>query len=404
MTNPPKSQVKARTAIVVGGGVAGPVAALALRKAGIEAVVYEAYEPGRGTVGGPLSVASNGQAALDLVGAADLLGEIATPTPRMIIQSYTGKVLGEVTDLPGQNPRLTVPRGLLAAQLRRHAIESGIEVVYGKRFVDAVDTGHSVIAQFDDHTTAEADILIGCDGIHSAVRRLIDPRGPGPRYTGLVSFGGYVDGTRMPGTGGAQHFVFGRKAFLGYQVEGDECAWFANLPVKRVDHDELRDPGYGNWIERLRVAFARDDGPALEILDRVTPENFIPAHLLEDLPRLPRWFSGRIVLVGDAAHATSPSSGQGASLAAESAVELARCLRDLPIAAAFGTYQRNRRERVERIIAVAARTNQAKAAGPIAAKLRDLLMPFLLEKFNSPERTAWQYTYRIDWDASLGEA
>ncbi len=68
------------------------------------------------------------------------------------------------------------------------------------------------------------------------------------------------------------------------------------------------------------------------------------------------------------------------------------------MAAAFDAYRRHRRERVERVIALAARTNRAKAAGPVAARFRDLLMPFFMEKFNTPEKTAWQYDYRIDWE------
>jgi 2-polyprenyl-6-methoxyphenol hydroxylase-like FAD-dependent oxidoreductase len=265
--------------------------------------------------------------------------------------------------------------------------------------VDAVDTGHSVIAQFDDHTTAEADLLIGCDGIRSTARGLINPAGPQPRYTGLIGLGGYVDGPAgVADTGGAFHLVFGRRAFFGHLSDGRRTGWFANLPSTRFDRDALRATTFDDWIARMREAFADDDSPALRILDHVTPESFIPPSPLEDLPHVPRWSKGRIVLIGDAAHATSPSSGQGASLAAESAVEIARCLRDLPVDRAFAAYEAIRRGRVERVIAAAARTNRSKAAGPIAARIRDAVMPFFMERFMTPERSAWQFAHAIDWD------
>ncbi|RRS01650.1 FAD-dependent oxidoreductase [Glycomyces terrestris] len=388
---------KARTALVIGGGVAGPVAALALRKAGIDAQVFEAYRPGTGSQGGPLGLASNGLNALSVVGAdADVAAE-GMPTPRMVISSGSGKVLGTIDTDPSLPVRVTLPRGRISALLQARAEAEGVPITYGKRFEGAVDTGRSVIAQFDDRTTAEADILIGADGIRSAVRGLIDPS-VRPRYTGLIGLGGYIDGPAgVPPTGGDFRMVFGRRAFFGHLSDGERTGWFANLPYKRIEDADLRNTTFAEWMARMRAAFADDAGPALQILDHVTPDGFIPPSPLEDLPHVPVWCKGRIVLLGDAAHATSPSSGQGASLAAESAVELAKCLRDLPVADAFATFESRRRARVERVIAEAARTNQSKAAGPIAARFRDAFMPFFMSRFTTPEKTAWQYAHTIEW-------
>jgi len=109
-----------------------------------------------------------------------------------------------------------------------------------------------------------------------------------------------------------------------------------------------------------------------------------------------------MVIVGDAAHATAPSSGQGASMAIEDAVVLARCLRDLPdVPQAFAAYERLRRKRVERIVAHGARTSNSKAAGPVARVIRDLMMPVILKHVANTRSLAWMHDYHIDWDAKV---
>ena len=110
-----------------------------------------------------------------------------------------------------------------------------------------------------------------------------------------------------------------------------------------------------------------------------------------------------MVLVGDSAHAPSSSSGQGVSLALESSIELARCLRDIPdVSTAFQRYERLRRPRVEKIAANAAKTNDRKASGPIAKALVNLLMPIALKTVLTPERMfGWTHAYRIDWDRAV---
>ncbi len=106
------------------------------------------------------------------------------------------------------------------------------------------------------------------------------------------------------------------------------------------------------------------------------------------------------VLVGDSAHAPNHSSGQGVSLAGESAVELARCLRDIDEpTAAFAAYEQLRRPRVSRIAAQAARTNQHKSAGPIQTAVMSLFMRIASRTFMKPEKMfGWVQGYRISWD------
>jgi 2-polyprenyl-6-methoxyphenol hydroxylase-like FAD-dependent oxidoreductase len=121
----------------------------------------------------------------------------------------------------------------------------------------------------------------------------------------------------------------------------------------------------------------------------------------EIMPRVPTWHAGRAVLVGDAAHAPSSSSGQGASMAAESAVELARCVRDLANPReAFSAYEALRRPRVEKVAAYGARNNNSKVAGPVAKAVMKLVLPIAMKTVLTPEKMfRWMHGHHIEWDA-----
>jgi 2-polyprenyl-6-methoxyphenol hydroxylase-like FAD-dependent oxidoreductase len=394
---------KVRTALVIGGGIAGPVAGMALRKAGIEARVYEAYPGTADGIGGMLGIAPNGLAALDVIDAADVVLNIGEPVRSMVIESWTGKRLAEFGG-QGDDPVFhAVWRGELYRAMYDKAVDRGVPVSHGKRLTTVRSGEHDVTAYFADGTSATADILVAADGIRSTVRSIVDSSAPQPRYTGLLGFGGSVD-TELPPTGGSMHMSFGKRAFFAYSVAPDgSTGWFANLPWReRLSLAGTREIGATRWLRTLRQAFAADRTPAPEILDQVHPADLIMVGALEDLPTVPTWHRDRTVLIGDAAHATSPSSGQGASMAVESAVQLARCLRDVPtVAGAFQAYEGLRRARVERIIADGKRKSSEKAAGPAARRLRDAIMPVTMKLLAKPEKMAWQYDYRIDWPAPV---
>jgi FAD-dependent urate hydroxylase len=393
---------RAKRALIIGGGVAGPVAAMALRQAGIDPVVYEAYAGGADDAGAFLTFASNGLDALRTIDAHHLVLSESFPTPRMTIQSGTGKHLGDVPNggtLPDGTVSQTLKRADLYRALRDEAVRRGARVEYGKRLVDAQTTPDGVVARFEDGTEAVGDLLIGADGIHSRTRRIIAPSAPGARYIPVLNIGGYARNVHVQAEPGTFRMVFGKRAFFGYAVHpSGEVWWFANPPrANEPTGAELAAIGTEQWREMLMDLFAGDDSPAVEII-RSTPGK-LAGWATYDLPSVPTWHRGSLVIIGDAAHATAPSSGQGASMAIEDAVVLSRCLRDLPdTRQAFAAYERLRRARVERIVAHGARTSNSKAAGPVAQVLRDLMMPLILKRVAGGESLAWMHDYHIAWD------
>ncbi|MEU2235827.1 FAD-dependent oxidoreductase [Streptomyces vietnamensis] len=392
---------KTRTALVIGGGIAGPVAAMALRQAGIEAAVYEAYDSTADGAGGGMTIAPNGQNALDAIGAGDLVRAIGTPVTAMELQSWTGKHLARFAP-PSRLPSLQfVWRADLYRAIYDEAERRSIPIHHGKRLTGTTETGSGITAHFADGTEAGADVLIGADGIRSTVRSLIDPAAAQPNYAGLVCFGARIHQSGLPSTNGVMYMCFGKRAFFGYQVFEDSSAmWFVNLPHRApMTVSEAQAVGANEWMRILQNAFADDRTPALEMISRTKADELLITGPMENMPGVANWTHGRMTLIGDAAHAASSSSGQGASIAAESAVELARCLRDLPYDQAFAAYEQLRRPRVERIIKLGARTNSNKTAGPVGRVLRDLVMPAAMKLIN-PEKTAWQFDHHIDWEAT----
>ena len=217
------------------------------------------------------------------------------------------------------------------------------------------------------------------------------PEAPKPAFTGLFGYGGFSRGPGLPETGRLMHMVFGRRAFFGYATAPDgEIYWFGNV---------AGDAKLGADAVDLRTValHAGDPDPVPGIVAATKGEiGWYPIH---EMPPLRRWHSGRVVLVGDAAHAMAPHAGQGASLAMEDAVILARCLRDIADpGAAFARYQALRQERVERIGREARRSGDRKVAGPLGRILRNMLLPFFLRLGEKHSREA--FAYRIDWDGS----
>jgi 2-polyprenyl-6-methoxyphenol hydroxylase-like FAD-dependent oxidoreductase len=373
--------------LVLGGGIAGTVAALALRKAGLAAVVYEAREPDEEN-GYFLNLAPNGLAVLEALGVRAEVEAAGFPFLGMDFFNAGGKPIGTVQG----SPSLVVKRAALHRALWDAAVRRGVRFEVGRRLVEARPEG---VAGFADGSEARG-VLLGCDGIHSVTRRTAFPEAPPPRYTGLLGVGGFARAD-VDAPVGRMQMTFGARAFFGWvKAPGGEIFWFSNLPCPEdPDRDVILGTSPAEWRRRVADLHAGDADPIGAVV--AATGDSIGCRPIHDIPSLPAWRRGRVCLVGDAAHATSPHAGQGASMAMEDAFLLARCLRDASDPeVAFAAYESLRRDRVERLVAWANRIGNQKApTGAIQLWFRDLLMPLFLRLGQRAD--AWVHDYRVAW-------
>jgi 2-polyprenyl-6-methoxyphenol hydroxylase-like FAD-dependent oxidoreductase len=391
-------------ALIIGGGIAGAVTAAALRKAGLEAALFEAHGRSADGVGTFLTVAVNGLRALQAVDIDPkaLPGGFATPLFAMHL--WDGRQVAELKNGPTLSDgtvSLTLKRSDLYGALRDEALRRGVPIQYGKQLVgvERLATG-GVRARFADGTSEEGDLLIGADGLKSRVRTLIDPNAPAARFVGILNFGGYTRGVDVAGPAGTFHMIFGKRCFFAHILNPNgEVWWFAN-PWRHEEPQkaELAAMASGGWRNELLALFRDDISPAVELIEATKDvSGGWPSY---DLATVPTWHRDRMILVGDAAHAASPSSGQGASMAIEDAVVLARSLRDEgSIERAFSAYEQLRRPRVEKVVAQGRRNGSGKTPGPFGRVVRDFFMRMVfryLEK-NGEAAMRWLYDAPIEW-------
>jgi 2-polyprenyl-6-methoxyphenol hydroxylase-like FAD-dependent oxidoreductase len=403
-----------KKALIIGCGIAGPALALFLKRAGIEAEIYEARETPEGYA---LSLSCNGVAVLrelGLDGAAFAEGSAVTSWQ---MWNGKGKHLGSGILASGELKSVFIKRVPLGLILSDEAERQGIKIARGKKLqkVESLMDGRGgsgtrpawettdgggVVATFQDGTTASGDLLIGCDGVHSRTRQIIDPAFSGTAYTGLINTGGYTSSVKMPSPPDTIHFIFCKRAFFGYHVTPTGYIyWFVNWPLPepaRGAFDGITDE---ERKQQLLDVF-RDGQPFIRDIIQRADETFpyFPSYALPTQPT--SWHKGPVALMGDAAHAISSSSGQGASMALEDAAILAKCLRDIPdLESAFATYEHLRRERTTKMYEVGMRSDSGKfVTGPMQQWFRDLTTPIFLRLFANPKASDWMYSYRVNWD------
>ena len=356
-------------ALIIGGGIGGLCAAIALRQAGIDVAVFErATEMHEGGAG--LTLWTNAVRALQKLGLRDALQAIGTPYTRATIYSWQGDILAEtpVDELLNkfQVASLGVHRADLQAALLS-ALGKGV-VHLGAQCTGFTQHEMGVCASFADGKEAWGDVLIGADGIHSVVRSQLFGHAK-PRYAGYTAWRG-VTPFQVEQTGAAFETWGSGKRFGCVPLKGGRVYWFAtrNMPQGRGDGAMGRK---GEVLELFRGWHE-----PIEALIEATEESAILHNDIYDQHPLHHWGAGRITLLGDAAHPMTPNMGQGACQAIEDAVVLATCLRHASErAAALREYEEQRRKRTAAIV------KQSRAIGrvaqwenPLACRIRNAIL------------------------------
>jgi 2-polyprenyl-6-methoxyphenol hydroxylase-like FAD-dependent oxidoreductase len=370
---------------ILGGGIAGLTTAIALARRGLHAEVYE-QSPALDVVGAGIWLPTNAMTVMDRLGLAGPLAAAGLALERI-----------EVTDGDRTLQTIDVVRArrryghgtisIRRAELQRvlaEALEPG--VLRLDRRVEAVEPDGTVY--FAGGEIVVADVVIGADGVRSVARGAVAPRAR-LRYTGQTCYRGIAPVALGAGVQGICREIWGGAARFGYSaVSPGHVYWFAPIVAPSGEGDE------GSAKARLTACYARFPAPVPEIV-AATPGDAISRLDLHDLPTPRRWYRGRIVLVGDAAHAMTPNLGQGGAQAIEDAFVLAASLAtQVEPARAFGAYQSRRYPRVRRIARLAWRLGRAAHyRSPAARGLRNMAIRAIPDTL-ARRQSDWLYDAR----------
>jgi 2-polyprenyl-6-methoxyphenol hydroxylase-like FAD-dependent oxidoreductase len=325
--------------LIVGGGLAGLTLAAALERHGLRAELVE-RNPDWRALGAGLLVQANGMRVLRGLGMDQAVREAGTVVRRWLLVGQEGEILSE-TDLEELWGEVGPCVGIARASLQQVLVRGAAATPYrlGTSVTSLVEDDRRVSVTFTDGSTGDYDLVVGADGIHSVVRDLTMGKVV-PTFAGQIVWRSLAP-MRLPGTPSVQ-FWLGDGCFFGMCPAGDGRTYgFGNTA-----HQRHHDPVEGR-LGRLRGRFAAF-GPGVKgYLSRLESDEQIHCSPIEWVEQ-ERWHTGRVVLIGDAAHASSPMMGQGGCMAMEDAWVLAEVLRAAPtVQSALAGYTQRRRPRVD---------------------------------------------------------
>src|SRR6185437_12479814 len=361
-------------------GIGGPAVSLFLRRAGIKSRIFEAY-PEPTTIGGGFQIAPNGMRVLNSLGLADRVRTAGVMSSHFVFRNQQGKVISQI-DASASGYGVTMMRAAFHQILLDEIGRQHVPIEYGKRLCGIEYQGNQVVARFEDGSVERGDMLLAVDGVHSRTRALILPDYASPRYTGFLGIGGLAkSGTATPDDAQdarSLSFSVGSRFQVGYaKVCGtpSRWGWWTHLPQEQeLTRAELQAIPDDVLLDRILTAFKGWHSPIESFVSNTAK---VMRTAIYDVPSLPTWHAGRVMLLGDAAHAMSPAGGQGASLALEDAMLVGKFLaeRSRP-EEAFAEVESVLRARAERMVKQATENDQrqVKELGRFGQWMRDRML------------------------------
>lgn len=390
-------------ALIIGGGIAGPAMALFLKKIGIEAEIFEANEA-TFSIGAGLSLAPNGVYVLAELGLASKAIEGGSVAAHGIFKNAKGNRLAKFKFSNADKykyPSVNIKRATLNNIMLDELEKQNISIHFNKKLQNISQTEHEVTATFEDGTDAIGSFLVGADGVRSIARNFVLDTSLKPDFTGVIGSGGFVDKNKIPKLTQSDsddiNFIYGKNGFFGYTgVNVNELMWWTNIMADKP-YTKEEQMHFDKEAERKSLfnQYSTYTFPITDIINNSS--NFLRLNVF-DVQFLPRWFNENVIVIGDAAHAVSPNSGQGASMALEDAMLLAKLIRDENnLETAFSTFENMRRPRVEKIVLEGRKRGSDKViVSAFQQKVRELMIRIFVNAF-AEKGNHWLFDYKIKW-------
>ncbi|CAI3117715.1 TPA: FAD-dependent urate hydroxylase HpxO [Acinetobacter baumannii] len=335
--------------VIIGAGMGGLTTGIALKKFGHQVRIFEQTEKIL-PVGAAISLWSNGVKCLNYLGLTEKIAKLGGQMDDLAyVDGLTGDVMTQFSLRPlieevGQRP-YPVARADLQNMLMD---EFGRDQIYlGKKMVSLEDKADYVEVHFADGSSTQADLLIGADGTHSMTRAYVLGQQVQRRYAGYVNWNGLVEISEdlAPAQQWTTYVGEGKRASLMPVADG-RFYFFLDVPLP-AGLENNRD----EYKKLLKLYFADWCQPVQQLIERLDPQktNRVEIH---DIEPFTQFYKGRVVILGDAAHSTTPDIGQGGCQAMEDAIYLARSLQinTLGLEDALRRYQNKRNERANELV------------------------------------------------------